>query len=82
MQATRILLEHHIVYKKKSRFLTHPLVAICTEETRVMAFLHDNISNPRLVIFLETYASLPDSQQLIVQDLHRKIQLDLPSKLT
>lgn len=50
--------------------LTHPLVAICTKEPCVMAFLHNNVSNPGLVILLQTDAGLPDGQQLVVENLH------------
>lgn len=45
-----------------------------------MAFLYDDVSNPRLVILLETDASLPDGQQLVVQNLHTDMQLDMLRK--
>lgn len=46
----------------------------------MVAFLYDDVSDPRLVILLKTDASLPDRQQLVVQHLHRKMELDLLSK--
>lgn len=48
---------------------SHPLIAISTEEARVMAFLHDDEGDARLVLLLQTDARLPDGQQLVVQHL-------------
>lgn len=48
---------------------THPLIAICAEETRVVALLHDNVGNAWLIVLLQTDAGLPDGQELIVQHL-------------
>lgn len=45
-----------------------------------MAFLYDDVSNPRLVILLEADASLPDGQQLVVQNLHANMQLEMLRK--
>lgn len=49
--------------------VAHPLVAVCTEEARVVALLYDDVGDPRLVFLLQTDARLPDSQQLIVKHL-------------
>lgn len=50
--------------------MTHPFIAIRTEEACVMAFLYDDVGDPRLVLLLQADAGLPDRQQLIVQHLH------------
>lgn len=51
---------------------THPLIAIRAEQTRVMALLHDNVSDAWLIVLLQTDAGLPDGQELIVQHLWKK----------
>lgn len=49
--------------------LTHPLVAIRAEQARVVALLHDDVSDAWLIVLLQTDAGLPDGQELIVQHL-------------
>lgn len=41
---------------------THALVAIRAEQARVVALLHDNVSDARLIVLLQTDAGLPDGQ--------------------
>lgn len=45
------------------------LIAVGAEEARVVAFLHNNVCDARLVLLLQGDAGLTNSQQLIIQHL-------------
>lgn len=49
--------------------LTHSLILVSTKKPGVMAFLHHNISDPRLVVLFQFDAGITNGQQLIVEDL-------------
>lgn len=50
-------------------FFTHSLILVSTEKAGVMAFLHHNVSDPRLVVFFQFDAGISNGKQLIVKDL-------------
>lgn len=49
--------------------VTDALVAIRAEQARVVALLHDNVSDAWLIVLLQTDAGLPDGQELVVKHL-------------
>lgn len=51
---------------------THSLVAVGTEEACMVAFLHNNVGDARLVLLLQAYTGLTNGQQLIIQHLRKK----------
>jgi len=51
---------------------THSLIAVGAEEARVVAFLHNNVCDARLVLLLQGDTGLTNSQQLIIQHLRRR----------
>lgn len=51
----------------------YPLIAVGAEQAGVVAFLHHNVGDARLVLFLQADAGLPDSQQFIIQHLKQSI---------
>lgn len=50
-------------------FFTHPLILVSTEQAGVMALLHHNICDPRLVVFFQFDACISNGKQLIVKNL-------------
>lgn len=49
--------------------LPDSLILVSTEKAGVMAFLHHNVSDPRLVVFFQFDAGISNGKQLIVKDL-------------
>ena len=50
----------------------HSFRLVSTEEACVVAFLHNNIGDARLIVFLQLNARIPDSQELIMENLHTR----------
>lgn len=49
--------------------LSNSLILVSTKKSGVMAFLHHNISDPRLVVLFQFDAGITNGQQLIMEDL-------------
>lgn len=49
--------------------MTHPLIAVGTEQASVVAFLHHDVSDAWLILLLKADTGLSDGQQLIIQHL-------------
>lgn len=49
--------------------LPNPLILVSTEQAGVMALLHHNICDPRLVVFFQFDACISNGKQLIVKNL-------------
>lgn len=52
---------------------THSLVAVGTEEARMVALLHNNVGDAWLVLLLQADTGLTDGQQLIIQHLSIRV---------
>lgn len=62
----------NIVGGKKMRD-EYPLRLVGTEEACVMAFLHHDICDSWLIVFLQFNAGVSDGQELVVENLHKEI---------
>lgn len=50
---------------------TYSFIAIGTEQACMVAFLHNDVGDARLVFFLQAYTGLTNGQQLIIQHLSK-----------
>lgn len=51
---------------------THPLILVCAEEACMVALLHHDERDPRLIVLLQLDAGLSDGQQLMMEDLQER----------
>lgn len=57
---------------KIRKWKAYPFRLVGTEEARVVAFLHHDIGDAWLIVFLQLDAGVSDGQQLVVENLYGK----------